>query len=308
MGGSGGNYFDGKVDISDIEPKLDDPKSIAKKQELDSSVGNIIARMLSSYNERKEIVDTHLKNIADILKRQLDTDSLALKFGGSVAKHTYIDGLSDIDVLALIDKTDLSTLSPQEVKNYFYTRLKESLPKTEIDKGVLAVTVHYKDIDIQILPAVKSGDNYKIPDSSGKNWSVIRPKKFADILSKVNRENGMKVVPTIKIAKSIITEMPEKLRLTGYHTEALAVEIFKNYREQKTTKSMLMHFFKEAPKHISAPIKDKTGQSQFVDEYCGATGSKKREAISQAVARIGKAMTNADTAFSLNQWKEIINP
>lgn len=308
MGGSGGNYFDGKVDASDIEPKLNDPKSIAKKQELDSSVSSIIAEMLSSYNDRKEIVDTHLKNIADILKRQLDFDSLVLKFGGSVAKHTYIDGLSDVDVLALIDKTDLSTLSPEEVKNYFHTRLKESLPKTEVDKGVLAVTVHYKDIDIQILPAVKSGDNYKIPDSSGKNWSLIKPKIFADILSKVNKDNQMKVVPTIKIAKSIITEMPEKLRLTGYHTEALAVEIFKNYTGPKTTKSMLMHFFNEAPKFISAPIKDKTGQSQFVDEYCGTTGSKKREAISQAVARIGKAMTNADTAFSLDQWKEIINP
>jgi hypothetical protein len=308
MGGSGGNYFDGKVDISDLEPKFDDQKSVAKKQELDSSVSSIIAGMLSGYDDRKEIVDTHLKNIADILKKQLDSDSLILKFGGSVAKHTYIDGLSDVDVLALIDKTDLSALSPDEVKNYFYTRLKENLPKTEIYKGVLAVTVHYKDIDIQILPAVKSGDNYKIPDSSGKDWSVIKPKIFAEILSKVNRDNGMKIVPTIKIAKSIITEMPEKLRLTGYHIEALAVEIFKNYSGPKTTKSMLMRFFNEAPKHISAPIKDKTGQSQFVDEYCGATGSKKREAISQAIARIGKAMTNADTAFSSSQWKEILNP
>jgi hypothetical protein len=308
MGGSGGNYFDSEVDVSDLEPKLGDQKSIAKKQELDSSVSGIIATMLSSYNDRKELVDTHLGNIVDILKRELDSDSLLLKFGGSVAKHTYIDGLSDVDVLALIDKTDLSTLSPEEVKNYFYTRLKESLPKTEIDKVVLAVTVHYKDIDIQILPSVKSGDNYKIPDSSGKNWSLIKPEKFADILSKVNNENGMKVVPTIKIAKSIITEMPEKLRLTGYHTEALAVEVFKNYSGPKTTKSMLMHFFNEAPKHISAPIKDKTGQSKFVDEYCGAKSSKKREAIAQAVARIGKAITNADGAFSLSQWKEILNP
>jgi hypothetical protein len=308
MGGSGGNYFDGEVDASDIKPKFDDQKSIAKKQELDSSVSGIIARMLSSYNDRKEIIDTHLGNIAAILKKQLDSDSLLLRFGGSVAKHTYIDGLSDVDVLALIDKTDLSTLSPEEVKKYFYTRLKESLPKTEIDKGVLAVTVHYKDIDIQILPAVKSGDNYKIPDSSGKNWSVIKPKKFADILSKVNRDNGMKVVPTIKIVKSIVTEMPERLRLRGYHTEALAVEVFKNYSGPKTTKSMLMHFFNEAPKHISAPIKDKTGQSQFVDGYCGAKSSKKREAISQSIARIGKAMTNADGAFSLSQWEEILNP
>jgi len=308
MGGSGGNYFDGKVDIGDLEPKFDDQKSTAEKQKLDSSVSNIITRMLSDYNDRKEIVETHLSNIVDILKKQLDSDSLVLMFGGSVAKHTYIDGLSDVDVLALIHKTDLVTLSPEEVKNYFYKRLKESMPKTEIDKGILAVTVHYKDIDIQILPAVKSGANYKIPDSSGEKWSLIKPKIFVEILSKVNRDNAMKVVPAIKVAKSIITEMPEKLRLTGYHTEALAVEIFKSYNGPKTTKSMLIHFFNEAHKHISTPIKDKTGQSQFVDEYCGARGSKQREAISHAIARIGKAMTNADNAFSLSQWKEILNP
>ena len=78
MGGSGGNYFDGEVDVSDIEPKLDDPKSKAKKQELDSKVSGIIAGMLSSYNDRKEIVDAHLRNIADILKKQLYSDSLQI--------------------------------------------------------------------------------------------------------------------------------------------------------------------------------------------------------------------------------------
>ncbi len=306
--GGGGSYFDGEIGTADFEPKFDNQISIAKKEELDSLVSGDIAGMLSGYNDRKEAVDTHLENIVNILKKQLNSDSLQLRFGGSVAKHTYIDGLSDVDVLALIDKTDLSNMSPEEVNRYFYTRLKEGLPKTEITKGALAVTVHYKDIDIQILPAIKSGDNYKISDSSGKKWSSIKPKEFAENLSKVNAKNGMKVVPTIKIAKSIVSEMPEKLRLTGYHVEALAVEVFENYTGSKTTKAMLTHFFKNAPKYIASPIKDKTGQSKFVDEYCGGPASPKRKAISLSIKRIGKAMTIADGAFSQNQWKEILNP
>lgn len=307
MGGSGGNYFDGPVDPGDFAVKYDDQKSIAERQKLDTTVNGIIVGMLSSYNDRQELIGTHLENIARILKKELESELLPLRFGGSVSKHTYVDGLSDVDILALVDKTELSSLPPEEVKNYFFDRLKESLPKSNVEKGVLAVTVHYKDIDIQILPAVKLGDSYKIPDSTGKTWSSIKPKKFAEVLSKVNKDNSMKVVPTIKIAKSIIAEMPKDLRLTGYHTEALSLEVFKNYSGQQTTKSMLQHFFKEAPKHIESPIRDKTGQSKFVDEYCGPVDSKKRKAISRAVGRIGKAMINADGAFSENQWKEILN-
>lgn len=305
--GGGGSYFDGNVDLNDFKAKFGDGELDAKKEELDRLVSGDIAKMLSSYNERKKTIDIHLGNIAKILKKQLDSDSLPLRFGGSVAKHTYIDGLSDVDILALIDKTELSTMSPEEVNRYFYSRLKEGLPKTEITQGLLAVTVHYKDIDIQVLPAVKVAGNYKIPDSTGKKWSTIKPEKFAETLSKVNAENGMKVVPTIKIAKSIVSEMPKELRLTGYHTEALAVQVFKDYTGRRTTKDMLTYFFNEAPKHVLSPIKDKTGQSKFVDEYCGTPTSSKREAISLSIARIGKAMVNADGAFSHNRWKEILN-
>jgi hypothetical protein len=308
MGGSGGNYFDSKIDPNDLKNKIDNEIEGTKKQELDSEVSGIISKMLTDFNNREDAVDTHLKNIVDILTKDLDSESFPLKFGGSVSKHTYINGLSDIDVLALIDKTELANMKPEDIKNYFFKQLKESLPKTNISKGTLAITVHYKEVDIQILPAAKSGDSYKIPDSSGKRWSLINPKKFADILTKVNIDNGMKVVPTIKIAKSIISEIPNNLRITGYHTETLAVEVFKGYNRQKTTKSMLTYFFNEAPKYISTPQRDKTHQSKFVDEYCGKQNSKKRIAVSNSIARIGKAMVNANGACSLNQWEEILNP
>ena len=198
-------------------------------------------------------------------------------------------------------------MAPAEVKEYFFKKLQESLPKTKIEVGTLAITVHYKDMDIQLLPAVRYKEGYKIPNASGKDWSnIINPKKFAEKLSEINRKNNFKVVPSVKIAKAIISGMPKNRQLSGYHTEALAIEVFKYYDGAKTPKAMLTYFFETAPRYISKPIIDKTGQSKYVDEYCGKIDGSKRELIANAISRIGRTIKNADKAYSLNTWKRIL--
>ena len=77
--------------------------------------------------------------------------------GGSVAKYTYVDGLSDIDSLIILDNCELTDKPPDEVKEYFAQKLKERFPKTEVEVGNLAVTVHFNDAEIQLLPALSCG-------------------------------------------------------------------------------------------------------------------------------------------------------
>lgn len=231
---------------------------------------------------------------------------LDLLFGGSVSKHTYVDGLSDIDALVILNKSDLNGKSPEDVKNYFYTRLKESLPNTEIHRGKLAITIKYSDSEIQILPAVRTESGIKIADQNSGKWASINPEKFTTCLTEVNKNVSMKLIPTIKMVKSIISNLPENRQLTGYHVESLAVEIFKSYDGKKTTKSMLKHFFSEATDKVMSPIKDKTGQSRHVDDYLGSGGSLERKIASDALNRIARKLKNADGSQSLDKWKEIL--
>jgi hypothetical protein len=117
--------------------------------------------------------------------------------------------------------------------------------------------------------------------------------------------NG-KLVPSIKIAKSIMTSLPEKHRLTGYHIESLAIEIFRNYTGPKTTKSMVSYFFEHASEHVKYPIRDTSGQSVHVDEYLGNANSLGRRTIADALGRISRRIRNADGARSLERWKELL--
>jgi hypothetical protein len=176
-----------------------------------------------------------------------------------------------------------------------------------VSVGKLAVTLNHDGKTIQLLPALRVGDKFKISSTDGKEWSKINPVGFADALTKANKAMDGKLVPCIKLAKSIIATLPEKRQLTGYHTESLAINIFRDYDGPKTPKDMIRHFFEKAPEYVNKPIVDSTGQSIYVDEYLDKADSLERRIVADALGRIARKMKNADGARSLESWKELFS-
>ncbi|WP_366924372.1 nucleotidyltransferase [Metallumcola ferriviriculae] len=306
MGGSGGGFFGGSSTPEELIKRLRDEEETAQDQAFETRVNEIIGNLLADYNDRnRESISAHLSTIKSALEQFIE-DTVDLLYGGSVQKHTYVDGISDIDTLVLLNNTELEDLTPTDVKQYFVDRLKERLPRTDISSGKLAVTIKFHDAEIQILPAAKYRDGFKIPSPDAEQWSYIRPKAFANKMSEVNSHNNGKVVPVVKLVKSIISNLPDNRRLSGYHAEALSVEIFKDYQGEKTPKKMLKHFFNEAPKYVTRPITDSTGQSIHVDDYLGQEKSLQRLIIADTIARIGRRMKNADGAKSVEKWCDIL--
>lgn len=307
MGGSGGS-FGSYTNPSESANKIREAEQDSLDKAFDADVNGDLNDILSKINDRSvEEINKHLET----LKKAIDSEIeglIDLVFGGSVNKHTYVDGLSDVDSLAILNKTELAGKSPHEVLNYFADKLKQRLPGTEITTGNLAVTVKYSDnTEIQILPAIKTATGYKIaaPDGSN-NWSnVVKPRRFAEKLTSVNKDNNNKVVPVIKLAKSIISSLPDKRKLSGYHTESLAIEVFKNYNGPQQTKAMLKHFFSEASKKVMTPISDSTGQSRHVDDYLGARSSVGRRMVSDSLSQISRKMNNADAKRDSDTWKNL---
>jgi len=308
MGGGGGGGFFGKlVDPAERAKRVREAEALAQDQDFETEVSSTINSLLADLSNRDtDAINTHLSEIKAALDSDID-GMIDLLFGGSVQKHTYVDGLSDVDALVELNDSELKDKSPDDVKAYFVARLKRRFPDTEITKGRLAVTLEFSDIAIQLLPAVRERSGWKIPDANGTGWARIKPKEFTDSLSKANRDTGGKVVPAVKLAKSIISSLPENRRLTGYHVEALAVAVFDQYDGPKTPKAMLKHFFKEAPSRILRPIQDATGQSLHVDDYLGAADSTQRISAATAVGRIGTRMENADLDHSTELWNAILD-
>jgi len=313
MGGGSGGIFR-STSPEEYKIKIKESLKTTQNEAFETTVSGKIDEVLLSYNNRdRETVKKHLNEIKIAVSEDI-SGSIDTIYGGSVKKHTYVDGLSDIDVLMRIDKSELINLSPQEILQYVKQKIIEKkVPGvTEVSIGNLAVTVSFSDgTEIQILPAIKRGDGYKIPKSNSNEWSdVCRPDKFAEKLTEVNQNCNNKLIPTIKLIKAINSQLPEDQQLTGYHIESIAIEVFKNYPESsehpKTPKAMLEYFYEKSPEIIKTQIKDKTGQSFHVDDYLGSNNSELRFRISYAYDRIHRKIENANEQKSVEKWEEII--
>jgi hypothetical protein len=300
MGGSGGSYFSG-----DPKKLVNSLASAQPNSEYEAECNQLLSSFLTAFNDRnREAISRHLAEIRKALEKEID-GTIDLRYGGSVAKHTYVDGLSDIDSLVMLDSCELADSPPREAKAYLAERLRERFPKTEVIEGQLAVTVNFSDAQIQLLPAVSCADTVKISDERGSAWAEIRPREFTRVLTEVNQRNAGKVIPVVKLAKAIISTLPEKHQISGYHAESLAVEAFREYYGPLRPKEMLQHFFTEGAKRVFNPITDRTGQSVHVDDDLGPGASLERRILSDAFSRIARRMKNADAGARIDEWHNL---
>ncbi|MCX6673893.1 MAG: CBASS oligonucleotide cyclase [Methanothrix sp.] len=309
MGASGGNFNISRSEYNKYNAELKEKTSY---ELFETEVADIISDLLAEYNDRdNEAIQAHLEKIKDLLEDEFG-GVIDLRFGGSVKKHTYVDGLSDVDVLVLVNKCDLSSLSPRGALEEVMKRIREMRFRDieDVSVGTLAVIVTFSDGKIiQLLPAIKSGDGYKIAAEKGDHWSkVIRPDRFAERLTEINQLNGGKVIPLIKLVKGVNSQLPESQQLKGYHIESIAIEVFKAYPEDapRTPKAMLKYFFEKAKGIIREPIKDRTKQSLNVDDDLGPENSNKRLSISATLDIVFRGMRDADETGDLSRWKEIL--
>ncbi len=201
MGGSGGRgYFAGRTP-EEIRADLRKEEQRTLDQAFDAEMAEAIGNLLAEANVRD--TDTTAKALGDI-KAALERDiegSVDPRFGGSVRKHTFVNGISDVDTLLMLRDPALKDKSPQRVLDYFEKRIKKALPDWEISRGKLAITVTKEGHEIQMLPAIRMKDMTQIPAARGDRWSDIDPETFIQKLTSTNAQYGGKIVPVVKLAK-----------------------------------------------------------------------------------------------------------
>src|SRR5687767_6836917 len=157
-GGGGGSY----LSAHDVEILREEARKRLLQARTDSEINSYLQQELVSVNDR-DVEETNSRLDAIEASLQSDAESFdRLLFGGSVAKHTYVDGLSDVDVLVVMDDESLAQTEPAKALEQLRDSLLRKLPNgaiSEVRVGRLAVTVTYRDgMEIQLLPAVRSGD------------------------------------------------------------------------------------------------------------------------------------------------------
>jgi hypothetical protein len=303
MGGSGSRDTSSSSDIKSLR---DEVRRRLEQQELLAEENGFLAEQLAAYNDRD--VDTIRDRLAEIEEAATDLghEIEKLLFGGSIAKHTYVSGLSDIDALVFLG--DTAGRAPADVLNSFADALRSRLDMSqirEIGVGHMAVTITYTDgSQLQLLPATEQGEHTVIPSQDGTSWRQVRPHKFVEKLSQVNSANGNGVVPAIKLAKALLDKLPAEQKLSGYHVEALAVDAFKAYGGPRDRASMLSHLVEHASSAVLRPTGDITGQSVHIDNSLGEANSSERRAISRSLGEIAKRL---EAATNITDYRAIFD-
>ena len=226
-------------------------------------------------------------------------------YGGSVMRGTDVTGLSDVDVLLIVNESSLASQSPADAIGHVRSIIQGQFIFNTVRAGNLAVTVEYsQSAEIQILPAIRtSSGGVRIAEPGSTGWSdVVRPEMFAEKLSDVNQSQHGRVTPTIKLAKAIADchIRREEAKISGYHMESLAIDAFRGYQGDLDPKSMLIHLFGHSIQAVKRPITDSTGQSRHVDDYLGKAETRPRMRASTYFGQIRGKVRRCITRAQFN--------
>lgn len=302
MGGSGGGGYSG---MSDAYWQQLEAAQRAERETLSSRVDEFLAEVLAAANSRDtDRLRDRIDEIADVLSDTVDAEKLL--FGGSVGKHTAVEGISDVDMLAILDIKTALDGSPKKFLAAFAKELHANLSHADIESvtpGALAVTVKYRDgTEVQILPSVRKGTHLMVASRDGKSWTRTAPKPFRDQLTKANEKSNGQLVRVVKLFKVMNDRLPAQKQLTGYHIESLAIEAAKNYAGPFTPRTFLSRFLEASSERVLSPISDVTKQSRHVDDYLGRKGSVERRNVAQTLLGLKRRL---DAATSLGEWKAV---
>jgi predicted nucleotidyltransferase len=193
MGGSGDGGRN-RISETELSKIRDEARQRLDRSRADAGINaylqhelvGIMIGTLKATNLRLDGIETALEDEVEEFERRL--------FGGSVAKHTHVNGLSDVDCLIVFDADSVPGETPTAVLADLSVLLERKLDMSEvrdISVGEMSVTVTYRDdSQIQLLPTTDDGESQKIPSANGDSWTAIRPKLFAQAFSKANADHG----------------------------------------------------------------------------------------------------------------------
>ncbi len=280
--------------------------SAQDRTDFDLRVNQSLQEVLAEANARDAAaLGAHIATVRSALEGLLE-ETVELRYGGSIRRHTYVDGLSDADLLAVLRSATAADAGPKELIEEFARALSQRLPQTDVSTGSLSVKLRFRDgIEMQVLPAFKSGGGFRIARRDGETWSgVVRPDLFARELTRINQQTSGAAVRAIKLLKVAQESGTPEDRMGGYHIEAIAIRAFENYSGSTQPKAAFLHLVKFASEAVQNPTEETTGQSALVDRDLGEANSPARTRISRFLNRMHRRLTVADEQCDIAGWED----
>jgi hypothetical protein len=236
-----------------------------------------------------EYLDDLLEECTDSCRRVFANCEFSIS--GSLWKHTFAFGVSDIDVLCAFNSRELSP-------NHVVSRLASAFSSTRTP--IIAHQTHVTlpspfGVTIDIVPVVVDSGEIALIHSSGGRWVRARPELFATVLQQANLSSQNTLKPSIRVLKSLLSRCSSAPLLKGHHIEAICVHAASEFAGTFKITTLLEFILSQLPRLANLHFVDTSGQLQFIDDYLGASDSDERCRLSAYLTDYRARM--ADTHF-----------
>lgn len=171
------------------------------------------------------------QHIATIRVRLNSTFKLSkVLVGGSFSRGTLIRGASDVDLFAVIARSEATWgnryESSETILNHFRTELARRLPNTPVGRDVHAVVVPFSQgPSVDVVPAIfdqmiNGRPQYLIPDGDGE-WMPTSPERHNLYIQNANERSGGKLKRVAQILKFWRQCSSTRLAMSSFHIEML---------------------------------------------------------------------------------------
>lgn len=205
---------------------------------------------------------------------------------GSTAKHTFVWGLSDIDVLCLLP--EWGGRPPRAVVTAISAAANRLCEVECLHNHLVLGPIH--GVRLDLVPGCYDANTraLALPNASGDQWVTVRPDLFVTALDELDKSLGNVVRPAIRLARLFYALCPSPVAIPGHHLEALALKVSHDTSETSTVVALVHEIIRRAPILSREPLVDSSGQFQWVDHHLGDGGTLQRlgfvEALSNADA------------------------
>lgn len=162
---------------------------------------------------------------------------------GSYGRYTGIKGISDLDMLYIMPKTEWDTYKDgkqsqllTDVKN----AIKARYPKTDVRVDRLVVTVTYTNFHIEVQPVFEKADDngnsyFHFPDTyNGGSWKKTKPRQEMEAIRDLNTQKNKNLRLLCKMARAWRNK--QGVSMGGLLIDTLAYNFMKstNYYDDKS--------------------------------------------------------------------------
>lgn len=156
---------------------------------------------------------------------------------GSYARDTAVSPIDDVDVLVVVDPKGWprhffgSKPEPDKILQSFARAIRYRYPNSSVHIQRRSVCLTLNHLYIDVVPAIElgsDGDLIQIPDADSDEWITSAPKRHTAIATEINRRNGGRFKPIVKLLKYWNHQLPQTTRLNSFAIETLAGTLFRS--------------------------------------------------------------------------------